>query len=172
MFAFFGGGNSIPGVTSDGLSPGGENIEGALKAGNSAATSMPTFNKIYGSTTFQDTDANMAAGEDIIDIRNQAKVQGFGAVGGIFIRRSGDISEADYQSAMLALFDVTASVSAPFVVFKSGDFQFWVDGEGIYVKGKYKTNNTVAHALGAYSGNALPIYDSSGTLLGYLPLYA
>jgi hypothetical protein len=50
--------------------------------------------------------------------------------------------------------------------------QFQVDGDGVAVHGKLKTGASATHTLGAYSGKSVPIYDESGTLLGYMPLYA
>jgi hypothetical protein len=166
-----GGGGSIPGVTPDGLTPAGITVAGALTAGDPAAVSVPSFIQFNGAVNIADTPANQLDGDDLLDVVMGAALVGNNPNYAARFARQGTLNGYQYTEAIILVDDTTAT-TAPIMQWRKQNVpQLQVDGDGIQVHGKLKSGAIVAHACVALNGNALPLYDESGTLAGYLPLY-
>lgn len=162
---------SYPGVTGDGNTPGGLVVAGALTAGDLSAASVPSYNVLYGTTQVFDSPANSVDGDPVLQVQQALANGGVQGISALQVGRSGDISVNDYTAATALIQDTTASTQPVMQVKKQNVTQFQVDGDGVQVHGKFKTGASIAHVCTVLSGNAVPIYDESGTLLGYAPLY-
>ncbi len=167
-----GGGGLPPGISGDGQIPGGLDVAGALTAGDPNAASVPSIHNIYGNANIYDSPGNAVDGDDLCDITQLAPLSGDNPSVALVVARRGTLNGHAYTSPTVYIGDDTGSSAPVLRVTSATVTQLQVDGDGVCIHGKLKSGASTTHTLGAYSGNSVPIYDESGTLLGYMPLYA
>lgn len=168
------GGSALPpGITGDGLTPGGLVVVGALTAGDASAAEVPSFHRFNGAAVFSDTLGNLADFDDLVTVNQFSALSADASGSGVVASRTGALNGHQYQDPFVMINDTTATTAPLMRVQKQGVPQFQIDGDGFRFHGKMKSGSIENGAVGATNTKRMAVYSEDGlTLHGYVDLRA